>query len=411
MRFVGAGLSLESAAKVCGVDVRTFRRWEADNRAPLAVQKLLLFLSGELMHFDPQFKGFRLRDGKLFHDQAPYGLSLGDIRAVPWILAERDELRVMLKRLESQMKSMASADPVPNPSMCRDGAVAEPPASGLVSYSTNGTHPTNLFIHEAVNADITPSACIDKKPKTENLGHFPELSAPIVYTDKHKPRYGNVGVYRQHSKGNDETRTPDPAHRRGTEDPVSTTGRPAWNERLGYAPPVHARKRASLPATGATQGNPTTAQEAPAAPPEAQAPLGHSSTTAKGSSTAGKATNRSAAKVRNPNPSSATTPAESNTPAPAAPRRTDLQGMDAAQRAGCTDDPRALARNGEAAHRQAQEGIRSAGRSPEHDRGLSVDGQRTAHANPLDTFAAVGDQSQQNGAGIKQLYTLCAVMQ
>jgi len=101
LRFVTAGLSLESAAEACGVDVRTFRRWETDNRAPLAVQKLLSFLSGELMHLDPQFKGFRLRDGKLFHDQAPYGVTLGDIRAMRWILAERDELRLTVKRLES----------------------------------------------------------------------------------------------------------------------------------------------------------------------------------------------------------------------------------------------------------------------------------------------------------------------
>jgi transcriptional regulator with XRE-family HTH domain len=72
LRYVTAGLSLEAAAAACGVDVRTFRRWESDNRAPLVMQKLLVCLSGELMHLDPQFKGFRIRDGKLFHDQAPY---------------------------------------------------------------------------------------------------------------------------------------------------------------------------------------------------------------------------------------------------------------------------------------------------------------------------------------------------
>ena len=51
LRFVHAGLSLEAAAEACGVDVRTFRRWEKDNRAPLAVQKLLSFRPGYLARF------------------------------------------------------------------------------------------------------------------------------------------------------------------------------------------------------------------------------------------------------------------------------------------------------------------------------------------------------------------------
>jgi len=66
----------------------------------LAVQKLLSILSGELMHLDPQFKGFRLRDGKLFHDQAPYGINAGEFDTMKWIIAVRDALLAESKRLE-----------------------------------------------------------------------------------------------------------------------------------------------------------------------------------------------------------------------------------------------------------------------------------------------------------------------
>ncbi len=52
---------------------RTFRRWEADNRAPLAVLKLLRLLSGKLDALDPAFNRFWIRQGRLFNDQFPNG--------------------------------------------------------------------------------------------------------------------------------------------------------------------------------------------------------------------------------------------------------------------------------------------------------------------------------------------------
>lgn len=125
LRFVGAGLSVEAAAEACGVDPRTFRRWEHDNRAPLAVQKLLLFLSGELMHIDPQFKGFRLGRGKLFHPQAPNGLAPGDLLGMPWVLAERDELRRQVKQLQSAMDH-------PDPERVDAGAISDAPHASLI---------------------------------------------------------------------------------------------------------------------------------------------------------------------------------------------------------------------------------------------------------------------------------------
>ncbi|MEW6764758.1 MAG: hypothetical protein AB1344_03070 [Pseudomonadota bacterium] len=99
-------MTIEDASELCGVDERTFFRWEKENRAPLAVQKLLTLLSGDLVHMDPQFKGFHIARGKLYHDQAPNGLAAGDIRAMNWIIGERDELRVQVRKLRQAMDDL-----------------------------------------------------------------------------------------------------------------------------------------------------------------------------------------------------------------------------------------------------------------------------------------------------------------
>ncbi|MDA3875966.1 MAG: helix-turn-helix transcriptional regulator, partial [Halothiobacillus sp.] len=106
MRFVDAGLSLSEAANACGVSERTFRRWEADNRAPLAVLKLLRLLSGQLNLLDPAFNRFWIRQGRLFNDQFPEGLAAGDLLAANYTRQERDILRSEIGRLRAQIAAV-----------------------------------------------------------------------------------------------------------------------------------------------------------------------------------------------------------------------------------------------------------------------------------------------------------------
>ncbi len=103
MRFNDAGLSLSEAAQACGVSERTFRRWEADNRAPLAVLKLLRLLSGRLDALDPAFNRFWIRQGRLFNDQFPDGLAAGDLLAANYTRQERDILRSEIGKLRAQI--------------------------------------------------------------------------------------------------------------------------------------------------------------------------------------------------------------------------------------------------------------------------------------------------------------------
>ena len=419
LRYVTAGLSLEAAAEACGVDVRTFRRWETDNRAPLAVQKLLVFLSGELMHLDPQFKGFRLRDGKLFHDQAPYGITLGEIRAVRWIIAERDELRLSLKRLQHQAEAASASLATPaHASIDIAAREADTPraASGLVYSSTSGTLPSDLFIHKARNADIAPSACIDISSTT---GRASPILAPkgtpspaCVYTTKHKPRYGSVGVYRQHKRPENEAGIADGENRRGIENPISTTGRAAWSKRVGHAAPAHAGARAGIHAAR-NKGHAT--QEAPGATTQAQAPLTPASSVNNGQRSESErptVTQRNALPVpdRNMRPGDASAQASSTTAPleqPSAGRGSDvLQGNQANGEgvAPSGGEPRLLAlpsvqRDG-LQRKRLDDRADGENRAPRNPQASANEETRSAH---------VCSQSTHDSAPIRQQYTLCAV--
>jgi hypothetical protein len=74
------------------------RRWEADNRAPLAVLKLLRLLAGRLDALDSAFAGFWIHQGRIFNDQFPQGIFAGDLRATNYVQEERNILRHEIDR-------------------------------------------------------------------------------------------------------------------------------------------------------------------------------------------------------------------------------------------------------------------------------------------------------------------------
>ncbi|OYY40777.1 MAG: hypothetical protein B7Y58_03730, partial [Halothiobacillus sp. 35-54-62] len=95
---------LAAASAACGVSERTFRRWEADNRAPLAVLKLLRLLAGRLDSIDSKFSAFWISQGRIFNDQFPKGILAGDLRAANYVQQERDILRTEIGQLRAQLE-------------------------------------------------------------------------------------------------------------------------------------------------------------------------------------------------------------------------------------------------------------------------------------------------------------------
>lgn len=109
----GAWTHAEAAA-VCGVDIKTFGRWmKAAHRMPTAARRLLLILTGfDLGEVHPSWRGWRMnRRGELSTPENDV-FTAGDVRALPYTYALRDELlsRTRLQEAEiTQLKSESAA--------------------------------------------------------------------------------------------------------------------------------------------------------------------------------------------------------------------------------------------------------------------------------------------------------------
>jgi len=79
-----ARLSIEDAAHLAGVTVRTFQRWEREHRAPRAVFTLFYVLTGHLP--DPAWEGWRFAKGQLW-TPGGQGYQPGEVQALPYLYA------------------------------------------------------------------------------------------------------------------------------------------------------------------------------------------------------------------------------------------------------------------------------------------------------------------------------------
>lgn len=79
------GIPAETIAALCKVHLRTATRWKSGERRMPETARMIL--AGDLGVFDPAWRGWVLRDGKL---RSPEGweVSLGDVLSVPLMRAQ-----------------------------------------------------------------------------------------------------------------------------------------------------------------------------------------------------------------------------------------------------------------------------------------------------------------------------------
>jgi hypothetical protein len=79
------GIRAEDIARLCRVNVATARRWKRGaTRIPEAAK---MILTGDLGAFDPAFRGWKMRDGKLISPEG-WEASPGDVLSIPLLRAQ-----------------------------------------------------------------------------------------------------------------------------------------------------------------------------------------------------------------------------------------------------------------------------------------------------------------------------------
>jgi hypothetical protein len=79
------GIPAEAIAALCKVNVRTARRWKSGERRMPETARMILV--GDLGAFDPAWRGWAFRDGKLISPEG-WEVSPGDILSLPLMRAQ-----------------------------------------------------------------------------------------------------------------------------------------------------------------------------------------------------------------------------------------------------------------------------------------------------------------------------------
>ena len=85
-RFDGLGITVEKAAKICGVDLKTYRRWErGETKPPIMAIRLFKIMAGDIGQIDSTVHGWAIGHyGLIYSDQVTRGFSPGDLHAAHW---------------------------------------------------------------------------------------------------------------------------------------------------------------------------------------------------------------------------------------------------------------------------------------------------------------------------------------
>lgn len=104
------GIPAEEIARVCGVDVRTARRWKrGETRMP---KTSAMILRGDLGCFDPAWQGWKLRDGKLISPEGWETLP-GDVLSLPLLRAQVAAYQAKERQTRAMENQPLPADVVP----------------------------------------------------------------------------------------------------------------------------------------------------------------------------------------------------------------------------------------------------------------------------------------------------------
>lgn len=79
------GIPSETIARICKVDITTARRWKRGKTQMPETARMIL--AGDLGCFDPAFRGWSIRDGKLVSPEG-WEATAGDILTIPLMRAQ-----------------------------------------------------------------------------------------------------------------------------------------------------------------------------------------------------------------------------------------------------------------------------------------------------------------------------------
>lgn len=104
--------SAKEIARICGVSLKTARRWKKGTICP--PRTALMILSGDLGYLSPEWRGWRIRGNEI---TSPYGwtISRGDALTVPLMHGQLSALRIDLANARARIEQLEGVENQPLP--------------------------------------------------------------------------------------------------------------------------------------------------------------------------------------------------------------------------------------------------------------------------------------------------------
>jgi hypothetical protein len=97
------GITIKEIARICHVDLTTARRWKRGARCP--PKMALLLICGDLGAFDPEWRGWQARGGKLI-SQEGWEITVNDVLALPLMRQQLAAYQAELRQIKERVLLM-----------------------------------------------------------------------------------------------------------------------------------------------------------------------------------------------------------------------------------------------------------------------------------------------------------------
>lgn len=104
------GINIKEIARICRVDLTTARRWKRGARCP--PKSALLLILADLGAFDPEWRGWKIRGGKLISPEG-WEITIGDVLALPLTRQMLAAYKSELNRMKAELL-LTQEQPVPD---------------------------------------------------------------------------------------------------------------------------------------------------------------------------------------------------------------------------------------------------------------------------------------------------------
>jgi hypothetical protein len=103
------GIPISELARICHVSIKTATRWKSGTTCP---PKSALLLLGDLSAFDPEWRGWIARAGKLISPEG-WEITVGDVLALPLMRQQLAAYQSELRRIHERVLLMQE-QPLPD---------------------------------------------------------------------------------------------------------------------------------------------------------------------------------------------------------------------------------------------------------------------------------------------------------